>query len=158
MPDLINRQPCYSVEVNYRGNPVVQGNELSAQQTRKRPRINYPNARRGKLYTIIMVDPDAPSREFPLASPFLHYMVINAPRANNLAGDTVVDYLGPTPPPATGFHRYVFLVYEQRGRITPGLMIPLVSRIRFSLSNFFEKTSLIGPVAANFFITQFTLE
>lgn len=158
MPDLIDRQPCHSVSVNYDGVYVRLGNELRMRQVMAAPRIHYRNAKPGKLYTIFMLDPDAPSRDYPVVSPMLHYMVINAPYADNAAGETLLPYLTPAPLPVTGYHRYVFLVYEQTGRIKPSLMLPLISRFRFTLDNFPEKSELIGPVAANYFTSQFSLD
>lgn len=158
VPDLIDFPPRKSVYVDYEGEIVRQGNELSMKEVRKPPRVFFPKAKKGKLYTIFMIDPDAPSKNFPLVSPLLHYMVINAPYADSWEGETLVPYMKPSPAPGTGFHRYVFLVYEQRGKIHPSPLLPILSRFRYTLDNFHERSALIGPVAANFFFTQFSFE
>lgn len=158
VPDLIDHQPRQALIVKYGDEVVRQGNELSLDQVKDAPRTYLPRTKRGKLYTIFMLDPDAPSRGFPLLSPLLHYMVANAPRGDNLLGDEIVPYTPPAAPPGTGYHRYVFLVYEQKTRISPSPMLPLLSRYRFTLDNLSERAELIGPVAANFFVSQFTLK
>lgn len=65
-----------------------------------------------------MIDPDAPSRSVPICRSFKHWAVINIPGSDVESGSEICVYRGPGPPRATGFHRYVFLVYEQtNGRI-----------------------------------------
>lgn len=70
-----------------------------------------------ELYTVLLVDPDAPSRSNPAMRSFLHWAVVNVPGEDRPRGDTLVDYMGAAPPPGTGLHRYVFLVYQQKGRV-----------------------------------------
>jgi large subunit ribosomal protein L35 len=41
--------------------------------------VEYPAASAGNLYTLLMVDPDAPSRENPVKRSWLHWMVVNIP-------------------------------------------------------------------------------
>jgi hypothetical protein len=68
-----------------------------------------------KLYplhysALIMYDPDAPDSK-PLS--YLHYLVINIKNGDIRSGDVIVPYAGPTPPPGTGSHRYIFEQLEQ---------------------------------------------
>lgn len=72
-----------------------------------------------QLYTLLMVDPDAPSRAEPKRRSFKHWAVVNIPGKDVAKGDCVAEYIGAGPPNGTGLHRYVFLVYKQNdGRIT----------------------------------------
>jgi phosphatidylethanolamine-binding protein (PEBP) family uncharacterized protein len=72
-----------------------------------------------------MTDPDAPSREDPKWSEFCHWIITGLkPAASSTAdpaaprpvaiskGREIVEYMGPAPPPKTGKHRYVFLLYK----------------------------------------------
>ena len=42
------------------------------------PQVNW-NANQNSYYTLIMTDPDAPSRESPNMREFLHWIVVNIP-------------------------------------------------------------------------------
>lgn len=62
-------------------------------------------------------DPDAPSRKEPTYREWHHWLVGNIPGNNVDQGDVLSAYIGSGPPPDTGLHRYVFLVYKQNGKI-----------------------------------------
>lgn len=72
----------------------------------------------GKFYTLILSDPDAPSRASPAFREFCHMVVTNIPGGATqdlrAAGEEAVAYLGPGPPFGSGKHRYVFLLLEQK--------------------------------------------
>ena len=70
------------------------------------------------LYTLMMTDPDAPSVADPKFSEFVHWVVVNAKRADFASsGDALVAYHGPSPGPGSGVHRYCLVAYAQPGRI-----------------------------------------
>ena len=78
-------------------------------------------------YTVILTDPDARDREKHEYREWVHLVVVNVPIVkqeddsflfDTNSGDTVIEYIGSAPPPETGLHRYVFLVYEQTKAIT----------------------------------------
>ncbi|KAL3204184.1 hypothetical protein MRX96_053074 [Rhipicephalus microplus] len=72
-------------------------------------------------FALIMVDPDAPTVNAATERSRVHWMVINAKSATELhKGEQVMLYESPTPPPGTGTHRFVFLVYCQRGKTLNG--------------------------------------
>ena len=62
-------------------------------------------------------DPDAPSRKDPKFREWHHWSVVNIPGDNVAKGETVAEYIGAGPPKGTGLHRYVFLVFRQKGKI-----------------------------------------
>lgn len=119
--------------------PVTLGNELRPSETQSAPRIQViPNASgkdaQGEFsetdnFIFVMTDPDAPSRNDPSCSEYAHWLVTDVPIVKKLdaatdeyrsefeldlkAGKTLVPYMGPGPPPKTGDHRYVFLLYKQ---------------------------------------------
>lgn len=73
----------------------------------------------------------------------------------------VASFLAPSPPPGSGPHRYVFLLYEQPEgfdvkRFAPanGQEMGIMQRVRYDLANF-EKEAGLGPVvAANYFTSN----
>jgi phosphatidylethanolamine-binding protein (PEBP) family uncharacterized protein len=42
---------------------------------------------------------------------------VNIPGSDVEKGDVLSEYIGSGPPPKTGYHRYVYLVYKQTGKI-----------------------------------------
>jgi hypothetical protein len=81
---------------------------------------------RFSYFTLVMVDPDVPAREFPAHKEFLHWMVVNIPsehlsKKHKLPvseGQTLVDYIGPHPEEDSGSHRYCFFLYEHKDKLT----------------------------------------
>jgi phosphatidylethanolamine-binding protein len=94
----------------YFGNHKVKHKEiLDLAIVQNQPQIKF-NIEKGKYYTILMVDPDAPSRENPINKHWLHWLVINNDK-------TVVEFAPSDPPKNTGLHRYYIGLYEQKGKI-----------------------------------------
>ncbi len=111
---------------------VALGNTLPVAKTQEVPEIHFvttnPSPPSTK-YTLILTDPDAPSRTEKKWSEYAHYVIsdlsiksTDIKTASNVQdtrinvendGDTLLPYMGPGPPPKTGKHRYVFLLYEQ---------------------------------------------
>ena len=87
-------------------NTKLNYNDLTTKSvTNLEPLISFerlPN----KLYTTIIVDPDAPSSTNPIFKYYLHYLKIN----NN---QVINQYTGPNPPIGSGPHRYYTCVFEQ---------------------------------------------
>lgn len=93
------------------------GKELTPTQVKDKPQVTW-DAEKGAYYTLMMVDPDAPSRENHPFREVRHWLVFNIPESAIKSGDHVSEYRGSGPPKGTGLHRYVFLVFKQpNGRI-----------------------------------------
>ncbi|XP_078005774.1 phosphatidylethanolamine-binding protein 4 isoform X2 [Phascolarctos cinereus] len=102
-----------------------------------KPSIKYSLASENKKYILVMVDPDAPSRNYPKNRYWRHWLIANISAAlpslcsrcglkrlrshgggaslktGNIRGDELTGYQPPNPPPETGFHRYQFILFEQ---------------------------------------------
>ncbi|RLV95247.1 Carboxypeptidase Y inhibitor [Spathaspora sp. JA1] len=118
---------------------VTLGNELSVSGTQHTPKIqltlNSPT-QDGKIesitetdkFILVLTDPDAPSNSDHKWSEYLHWLVTDlqlttgsqAKEGEQIShqievsqGRELVPYMGPGPPPKTGKHRYVFLLYKQ---------------------------------------------
>lgn len=98
------------------GVTVELGNELTPTQVKDIPNVTY-KADDNAFYTLIMTDPDAPSRQNPKFREWRHWTVVNIPGNNVADGETLFEYIGAGPPQDTGLHRYVFLLYKQTGKL-----------------------------------------
>ncbi|XP_053480277.1 phosphatidylethanolamine-binding protein 4 [Ictalurus furcatus] len=123
------------------------------------PRVRLDTAKTQKKYTLMMVDPDAPSRTNPTRANWRHWLLADIEgrslRAGDIKGTVLSEYARPTPPEHSGFHRYQFLLYEQ----PTGQVLSLGQQERRSLGNwdpqaFVKKFGLVDPVASVQFLTQ----
>ncbi|XP_067012135.1 protein D2 isoform X2 [Anabrus simplex] len=158
VPDVIEKAPAAVAEVTYpSGVKVDMGNELTPTQVKDPPTVKWP-AKDGTLYTLCMTDPDAPSRKEPKFREWHHWLVVNIPGTNIDKGEVLSEYVGSGPPKGTGLHRYVFLVYEQPGKLTcdePRLTNRSGDhRGKFSIKKFANKYKLGHPIAGNFYQAQ----
>ncbi|KAG5417819.1 TFS1 [Candida metapsilosis] len=118
---------------------VTLGNTLSVSGTQEQPKIqltlNSPtedgkieSINEGDKFILVLTDPDAPSNTDHKWSEYLHWLVtdITLPNLKTESGEPeishfidaargreVFKYQGPGPPPKTGKHRYVFLLFKQ---------------------------------------------
>ncbi|XP_039954003.1 phosphatidylethanolamine-binding protein homolog F40A3.3-like isoform X2 [Bactrocera tryoni] len=158
IPDIIDTSPKGLVQVNYpSGAKVESGKELTPTQVKDQPTVSW-EAEDDALYTLFMVDPDAPSRAEPSNREFLHWLVINIPGNKVAEGQTVAEYIGSGPPDGTGLHRYVFLVFKQAGKIESTKFIRKTSRegrVRTKTRDSIAKFNLGDPIAGNFYQAQY---
>nr|ABF18365.1 putative phosphatidylethanolamine-binding protein [Aedes aegypti] len=156
VPDVLSKAPGALVKVSYTsaGAEVNLGNELTPTQVKDEPSVSW-EAEPGALYTLVMTDPDAPTRAEPKMREWKHWVVINVPGSDVAAGETVAEYIGSAPPQDSGLHRYVFLVYKQsRGRMRwsePKLSNRNPNRAKFRVNEFAAKYHLGSPIAGNFY-------
>jgi phosphatidylethanolamine-binding protein (PEBP) family uncharacterized protein len=114
------------LKVAYGASAFTSGEELAAPVTHAAaPSVSYvADGNAGKKYTIILTDPDAPSRATHEFREFIHWVVSDI-TAESLAtggavnGTSVIDYLGVGAPCNSGKHRYVFLLFEQPDGANP---------------------------------------
>ncbi|CAG2176914.1 unnamed protein product, partial [Oppiella nova] len=139
------------VEVNF-------GNELTPTQVKDQPVVDWP-ADNNSYYTLLMTDPDVPSRTDPKFGEGKHWIVINIPGADVSKGQTLVEYMGSGPPKGTGFHRYIFVVYKQTDIINTNEKVisklTVEGRMQWKLKDFAKQYNLGLPIAANFYQAQF---
>ncbi|CAH1641270.1 unnamed protein product [Spodoptera littoralis] len=165
VPDVIPVGPSERADVLFEVNKnfvrTAEGNILTPSEVRNPPIWVLWSYTTTKYYTLMMIDPDAPTREAPTYRSWLHWLVVNIPGIYIPSrGETLVEYVGAGPPNGTGLHRYVFLVYEQ-----PGLMefkgAPVSSnrtsanRLSFSAADFAKKFNLEHPIAGDFFQAEY---
>nr|P31729.2 RecName: Full=OV-16 antigen; Flags: Precursor [Onchocerca volvulus] len=149
VPDVVSTAPTKLVNVSYNNLTVNLGNELTPTQVKNQPTKVSWDAEPGALYTLVMTDPDAPSRKNPVFREWHHWLIINISGQNVSSGTVLSDYIGSGPRKGTGLHRYVFLVYKQPGSITDTQHGG--NRRNFKVMDFANKHHLGNPVAGNFF-------
>ncbi|KAF5286221.1 hypothetical protein FQR65_LT02233 [Abscondita terminalis] len=159
VPDVIDVAPKELAEVNYpSGVAVKEGNELTPTQVKDIPTVKW-TADPNSFYTLCMTDPDAPSRNKPEFREWHHWLVGNIPGGDISKGETLSEYVGSGPPPGTGLHRYVFLIYKQPDALTFDEK-RLTNRSgdnrgKFSIRKFAEKYKLGNPIAGNFYQAEY---
>lgn len=159
VPDVIDVAPKATLQVSYPSGVVVDfGNELTPTQVKDQPTVTW-EADDDCYYTLIMTDPDAPSRENPIVGEVRHWYVVNIPGNNVEKGEALFQYIGSGPPKDTGLHRYVFLVFRQSGllefdekRISNKSR---ENRLNSKAREFVAKYNLGNPIAGNFYQAQF---
>ncbi|KAF5329603.1 hypothetical protein D9619_009388 [Psilocybe cf. subviscida] len=120
-------------------------------------------------YTLVMTDPDAPSRADPKYGEWRHWVVpgVELPASNTAQNDSfalkpkaaTTPYYPPGPPPGTGLHRYIFLLFQEpKGGISipadaPEHQSEFTSRRSWNAMAFAEKFNL-KLVGVNYFLTQ----
>ena len=115
----------------YFGNKKIENEEIvDLKEVQHKPNIKF-NIPAGKFYTILMVDPDAPSREHPNNKYWLHWMVVNN-------YDTIMNFEPSNPRLGTGEHRYYIWVLEQQKEIK----VPKYSRQKFPVQQFIDNYKL----------------
>nr|GMC77172.1 protein HEADING DATE 3A [Ipomoea batatas] len=115
-----------SIRVAYGGRDITNGCDYRPSHVVNQPRVEVGGHDLRTFYTLVMVDPDAPS-----------------PRHE------IVCY--ESPQPSMGIHRFVFVLFQQLGRQTvyaPGW------RQNFNTRDFAELYNLGSPVAAVYFNCQ----
>ncbi|ODM89615.1 Phosphatidylethanolamine-binding protein 1 [Orchesella cincta] len=151
VPDVIDTAPKAVLNVKYGALEVKLGNTLTPTQVKSPPTITW-NADPKKFYLLCLTDPDAPSRKEPTYRGIIPPLACRQHPGTEIAkGDTLTEYVGSGPPQGTGLHRYVFLIYEQPGKLTfDEKRISNRSeegRGKFSIRNFAKKYKLGQPIA-----------
>ncbi|TRM62209.1 phosphatidylethanolamine-binding protein [Schizophyllum amplum] len=168
------------------GKEVTIGEEVPLEDTGDEPDIVFtpmgvPDANTGEIqagaaaqeatYTLVMLDPDAPSRDDPKFKSFRHWVItgLKAPAATsastkNMAAlkmkTATTPYRPPGPRPGSGLHRYTFFLFQEP--VADAFAVPegapeygaaLEERRSWDGVAFGEKYGL-KLVAANFFLVR----
>ena len=152
--------------------PFVPGSELDLASIRHQPMIMnlHELLAEGETLTVLMVDPDAPSRKYPkyrcvfmnhsftchhsktiFLRSFLHWLVQFNGRSD-VDSKTLVEFMPSSPPKATGKHRYTFLAFSQSSKEVT-MKIPQ-QRPNFQVAPFVFSNHLGNLVGATFYFAQ----
>lgn len=159
VPDVLDVPPTNILDVEYENGVIVNlGKEITPTQVKDHPKVTY-NANPDDYYTLLMVDPDAPSRSSPTFREVKHWFVGNIKGNDVENGEHITQYFGSGPPKGTGLHRYIFLLYKQKEKLdyTKEPKTSNVSRehrFKFNTMEFAKSYELGDPEAGNFFVAQ----
>ncbi|XP_057653703.1 protein D3-like [Diorhabda carinulata] len=157
VPTIIDTVPAEILEVTFpNGLKVELGNELTPTQVKDEPYIKW-NTDSCTLYTVVMIDPDAPSRQNQSSGQVLHWLVGNVGGNDIKSGQLIAKYISSAPREKTGLHRYIYLIYKQHGFIDYSeLEISCLNhRLKWNVRNFAKKYNLGQPIAGNFYQAQY---
>ncbi|AOW01167.1 phosphatidylethanolamine-binding protein [Yarrowia lipolytica] len=173
VPDVIDEfDPNTLLEITYGGeNVVAVGNTLAVADTQHKPSIHasFPKDTEG-TYTLVLTDPDAPSRTDNKWSEYCHYIVTGlkpgvvaeaegaAVELDLSKGKELIPYMGPGPPPKTGKHRYVFVLYKEGAKSpeAPADRPTWGTNVPGSGTREWAKKNDLTLVTSNFFFAQNT--
>ncbi|NWI60187.1 PEBP1 protein, partial [Calyptomena viridis] len=102
----VEQKPAHPLRVKYGSVEIDElGKVLTPTQVQHRPTsIEWDGCDPQKLYTLVLTDPDAPSRKDPKFREWHHFLVTNM-KGNNVGSGTVLsDYVGSGPPKGTGLY------------------------------------------------------
>ena len=103
----VDERPQHPLQVKYGRAEVDElGKVLTPTQVKNGPTsIAWDGLDPGELYTLVLTDPDAPSRKDPKYREWHHFLVVNM-KGNDISSGTVLsDYVGSGPPKGTGLHQ-----------------------------------------------------
>ncbi|VFQ71444.1 unnamed protein product [Cuscuta campestris] len=156
--DMFTPSPTVSMSVIYESYGSYRfccGDEFLPSDVSSPPRVRLHGTNFKTFFTLIMTDPDVPSPSDPYLREHVHWIVTDIPgragTTDSTFGKDLLSYEAPKP--TIGIHRYVFLLYEQKGRETVNAP-PSSSRDNFKARKFAEDNELGAPVAGVYFICQ----
>jgi phosphatidylethanolamine-binding protein (PEBP) family uncharacterized protein len=133
------------IEVYFYNKKIKNNDFIRPINSQIKPKVKY-NFNMNKLYTLIMYDPDA------INGTFIHWLVVNIKDDTN-NGKIILSYKGPSPPPKTGEHRYIFELYEQDKRINTETNLHDIER-SISISNIKNKLDISNYISKIQFISK----
>jgi len=128
------------MEVIYNNKPIKNNVFLKINETQIEPQININNDK-SNTYTLIMYDPDA------INGTYIHWIVTDIIKNDMKNGKILIPYKGPSPPPKTGKHRYIFELYLKGNN-------EYVNKRSISIINLRNKLALNEPIFRIQFISQ----
>jgi phosphatidylethanolamine-binding protein (PEBP) family uncharacterized protein len=94
------------MKIFYNGKIIKNNEFIKVTETKSEPLVNL-NLDPNYYYTLIMYDPDA------VGGTYIHWLKVNITNNDINTGNIIISYKGPSPPPKTGIHHYIFELYKQ---------------------------------------------
>ena len=160
IPDVIDSIPESKLKVKFpSGKKVKLGNTLTPTEVKDEPLVEW-ESEKDAFYTLLLTDPDAPSRAGPVVREWHHWLVGNIQGSDVASGDVLSQYVSSAPPLDSGLHRYVFLIFKQpNGERMDYSEVPKIAytgegRAKFNTKNFIKKY-MLTTVAGNFYQAEY---
>jgi len=149
--------PSVDLQVSFPKGTVKDGNIFTASDLHYvEPDVKWSPADKNTFYTLVKVDPDAPSRENHYNREWRHWLVVNIPGSDISKGEVLAPYAGPHPSKGSGLHRYVFLLYKQQDRIFfPSMDNTGTHRGNWRVKEFTKQYDLGSPVGSAFYQAEY---
>ncbi|KAL3839803.1 hypothetical protein ACJIZ3_024394 [Penstemon smallii] len=137
--------------IKYGNKLVFNGYEFHPSAVTARPKVEVQGGDLRTFYTLVMTDPDVPGPSDPYLREHLQWLVTDIPGTTDATfGNEVVSYESPMP--NIGIHRFVFVLFKQKGRQTV-TNLP-TSTDYFNTRRFAANNDLGPPIASVFFNAQ----
>ncbi|KAH8410498.1 hypothetical protein KR215_009963 [Drosophila sulfurigaster] len=155
IPDVLKEPPKELLKLSFDNElEIEEGKVYTPTELKFPPKLEW-NADPGTFYTIVMLSPDAPTRENPIYRSWLHWLVVNVPGTDVAKGQAISEYYGPLPPKDSGLCRYVVLVYQQAEKLDiEEKKMDLKNaedHSNFDVERFTQKYDMNDPLAGNVF-------
>ncbi|TMW94079.1 hypothetical protein EJD97_010758 [Solanum chilense] len=138
------------LRVAYKNKEIRNGCDLRPSMVVNQPRVEVGGDDFKTFYTLVMVDPDAPTPSNPCHKDYLHWLVTNIPASTGVTfGNEVVSYECPSP--TMGIHRLVLVLFRQLRR---EIICAPENRQNFDTRDFAKLYNFGLPVAAVYFNCQ----
>lgn len=116
--------------------------------------LGQPSLKLHPNHPLLQTHPDA---TMPEGRPWL---VVNVQNSDITTGDTLIESVGVGPPDDSKMHRYIVLVFEQKGKIdTSGVQVVKMcqkdGRFGTKTNQLINDYDLGDPVFGNFFLTKY---
>ncbi|KAL4759433.1 YbhB/YbcL family Raf kinase inhibitor-like protein [Aspergillus foveolatus] len=117
IPD--NFKPTTELNVSFGEKAVSLGNLFRVSEVKSAPTVSFvkeEQAPEGQLYTLLLVDPDAPTPDDPKFAYWRHWVVSGLTASQGINAEsakTLTEYLGPGPKDDSRPHRYLFLLFRE---------------------------------------------
>ncbi|XP_061393173.1 protein D2-like [Musca vetustissima] len=160
IPDVLDEAPMQFLKVTYVDDVSAdRGIELTPTQVKDPPNVEWEPETDDTYYTLLLTNPDVPSRENPAWRDWVHWLVVNIPGNQIDNGEVLDDYIGAGGRPGTGLHRYIILLFKQPGKLEFDEQrhgkTEAAGRENLYTRQFMEKYQLGTPVAGNVFLSQY---
>lgn len=135
-----------------------RGVELTPTQVKDKPVVEW-EADADSFYTLLIINPDIPSRADPYQRELNHWLVGNIPGNQMDNAEILRDYIGSGARKDTGLHRYLILLFKQPGKLEFDEQrhtdLEAIGRENFNTRKFVEKYNLGRPLAGNIFLAEY---
>nr|WGL40955.1 MFT2 [Chrysanthemum x morifolium] len=139
-------EPSVDMKVYHNNNMMINGRDYSASAVATAPRVSIRGSP-DELYTLVLIDPDAPNPNEPSLKEVVSWIVTNIPGGSLTGrGTEFLEYNAPAPD--IGVHRNIFVLYKQEGTLD-GIETP-ASRTCFNARAFASKHNL-SPVGLAYY-------
>lgn len=127
-----------SLRVKFGSEEVGNSNYIELCKVQSEPSIRF-NHEDGVYYTIMMLDPDAPSAINHIYRHVLHMLTINININHKNIINQLVPFMPSDPPLNSGPHRYYICLFKQEKKLE---LTSIPPRLKFNANNFITEHNL----------------